>query len=104
MHSFRRRLSLECKVGSIFVAFRFPPLQFSSQILLMPKVPFPIKLLGVCLVAALDLAVHLWASGRDVTVRNAEIAKMPGALRPERRVVIGLDFLNREGEMLTDPP
>ena len=37
-------------------------------------------------------------------MRNAEIGKMPSELWSERRAVIGLNFLNREGEMLLDLP
>ena len=54
--------------------------------------------------APLDLAVHLRASGRDVAVRDAEIGKMPGELRSERRVVVRLDSLDSEGKMLTNFP
>jgi len=60
----------------------------------MPEVPSSIELFRVCFVAPLYLAVHLWASGRDVAVRNAEIRKMPSELWSERRVVICLDFLD----------
>jgi len=35
-------------------------------------------------------------------VGNAEIGKIPGELWSERRAVIGLNFLNDEGEMLSD--
>jgi hypothetical protein len=33
---------------------------------------------------------------------DAEIGKMPGELWTERRVVIGLDFLDGKGKMLTN--
>ena len=104
MNSFRRRPSLECQMRSILVVFGFPALQFSSQILLVPKTPSTIKLLGVGLVTALDLAVDLRTSGRDVAMGNAQIGEMPGELWSERRVVVGLDLLDREGKMLTDFP
>ena len=70
----------------------------------MPEVPSSIELLRVRLVASLYLAIDLWASGRDVAVRNAEIRKMPSELWSERRVVIRLDFLDGEGKMLTNFP
>ena len=35
---------------------------------------------------------------------DAEIGKVPSELLSERRSVIGLNFLNREGEMLLDLP
>ena len=89
---------------SILVVFCFPPLQFSSQIFLVPEVLSSIELLGVGLVAPLHLAVYLGASGRDVAVRNAEVRKMPGALWSERRIVIGLDLLDGQGKMLTNFP
>ena len=43
-NSFRGRLSLECEMRSILVVFCFPPLQFSSQIFLVPKVLPSVKL------------------------------------------------------------
>jgi hypothetical protein len=88
----------------ILVVLCFPPLQLSSKIFLMPEVPSSIELLRVRLVASLYLAIDLWASGRDVAVRNAEIRKMPSELWSERRVVIRLDFLDGEGKMLTNFP
>ena len=87
---------------SILVVFGFPPLEFSSQIPFMLEMPSLVELLRVGLVASLDLSVHLRASGRYVSVGNAEIGKMPGELWSERRAVIGLNFLNGEGEMLPD--
>ena len=68
----------------------------------MSEVPSLIELLGICLVAALYLAVHFGASGRYVAMSDAEIGKMPGELWTERRVVIGLDFLDGKGKMLTN--
>jgi hypothetical protein len=35
-------------------------------------------------------------------MRDAEISKMPRELWSERRVVVGLDFLDGEGKMLTN--
>jgi hypothetical protein len=68
----------------------------------MPKVISSIELFSVGLVAPLDFAVYLRAPGRDVPVRDAEISKMPSELWSERRVIVGLDSLNGEGEMLTN--
>src|SRR6266481_4794497 len=70
----------------------------------MPEVPSSIELFRVCFVAPLYLAVHLWASGRDVAVRNAEIGKMPSELWSERRVIVCLYFLDGERKMLTNFP
>jgi hypothetical protein len=67
----------------------------------MPEVPSSIELFRVCLVASLCLAVYLRTSGGDVPMRNAEIRKMPGELWSERRVIVCLDFLDRERKMLT---
>ena len=50
------------------------------------------------------LAVYLWASGRDVPMRNAEIGEMPGELRSERRVIVCLDFLDGKRKMLSNFP
>jgi hypothetical protein len=97
MNSLSRRLSLEGQMRAILVVFGFPRLQFSRQFFVMPKV-----LLRVCFVAPLHFAVHLRTSGRDAAVGNAEIGKMPGELRSERRVVIRQDSLDGEGKMLTN--
>jgi hypothetical protein len=51
-------LSLEREMGAIFVVFGFPPLLFSREVSFMSEVPSLIELLGICLVAALYLAVH----------------------------------------------
>jgi hypothetical protein len=68
----------------------------------MLEMPSLVELLGVRLVASLDLPVHLRAAWGYVLVRDAEIGKMPGELRSKRRAVVGLDFLNGKGEMLPD--
>lgn len=61
-----------------------------------------IEFFGIGLVTPLDLSVDLWASRWDVAMRDAEIGKMPGELRPKGRVVIRLDSLDSEWEMLSD--
>ena len=81
-NSFSWRLSLERQVRPIFVVFGLPSLQLSSEISFMLEMPSLIELLGVGLVASLDLPVHLWAARRNVLVGNAEIRKMSGELRP----------------------
>jgi hypothetical protein len=63
-----------------------------------------VELFRVRLVASLYVAIYLWASGRDVPMRNAEIRKMPSELWSERRVVVCLNFLNEGGKMLTNFP
>ena len=70
----------------------------------MFEMPSLVELLRVGLVASFDLPVHLRAARRYVFVGNAEIGKMPGELWSERRAVIGLNFLNGEGEMLSNLP
>ena len=100
--TFRRSHTLERQMGSILVVFGFPFLEFSSQIPFMFEMPPLIELLRVGLMTSLDLSVHLRAPWRYVPVRDAEVGKMPGELWSERRAVIGLNFLNGEGEMLTD--
>jgi hypothetical protein len=52
--------------------------------------------------AALDLPVHLRATWGYVPVSDAKVGKVPGELSSERRAVVGLNFLNREGKMLLD--
>ena len=68
----------------------------------MPEVSSSIELFRVGLVTPLHLAVYLRASGRDMPMRDAEVGKMPGELWSERRVIVGLDFLDGEGKMLTN--
>src|ERR1700733_8244875 len=99
---FRRSHALERQMGSILVVFGFPFLEFSSQIPVMFEMPSLVELLGVGLVASLDLPIHLRAARRYVFVGNAEIGKMPGELWPKRRAVIGLNLLNSEGKMIPD--
>jgi hypothetical protein len=70
----------------------------------MSEVFSSIELFSIGFVASFYLAVYLWASGRDVAMRNAEIGKMPGELWPERRVVVRLYFLDGERKMLTNFP
>jgi hypothetical protein len=70
----------------------------------VPEISSSIKLFQICFVAALDLAVDFWASGRDAAVRNAEVGKVPGKLWPKRRAVISLNFLNGKEEMVPDFP
>jgi len=84
---------------SILVVFGFPSLEFSSQIPFMFEMPSLIELLRVGFMASLDLPLQLRAARRYVFVGNAE---MPGELWSERRAVIGLNFLNGEGELLSD--
>ena len=86
----------------IFVVFGFPSLKLSSKIPFMFEMPSLVELLRIGFMAPLDLPVHLRAARRYVPVGDAEIGKMPSELWSERRAVIGLDFLNGEGEMLPD--
>jgi hypothetical protein len=79
---------------SVLVVFRFPFLQFLSQIPFIFEMPSLVELLRVGLVASLDLPVHLRAARRYMFVRDAEIGKIPGELGSERRAVISLNLLN----------
>ena len=88
----------------IFVVFGLPSFKLSSKIPFMFEMPPLVELLRIGFMAPLDLPVHLRAARRYVFVGNAQVGKVPGELRPERRAVIGLNFLNREGEMLPDLP
>jgi len=103
-NSFSWRLSVECEMRAIFVVFGFPSLQLSGKIPFMFEMPSLVELLRIRFMAPFDLPIHLGATWRYVFMRDAEIGKMPSELRSERRAVIGLDFLNREGEMLLDLP
>ena len=88
----------------IFVVFGLPSFKLSSKIPFMFEMPSLVELLRIGFMASLDLSVHLRAAWRYVPVRDVKVGKMPGELRSERRAVIGLNFLNREGEMLPDLP
>ena len=89
-------------MGSILVVFGLPSLELSSKIPFMFEMPPLIELLRIGLMTSLDFPVHLRASRRYVPVGNAEVGKMPGELWSKRRAVVGLNFLNCEGEMLPD--
>ena len=91
-------------MGPILVVFGLPSPELSSKISFMFEMPPLIELLRVGFMASLDLSVHLRAARRYVFVGNAEIGKVPSELWSERRAVIGLNFLNREGEMLLNLP
>jgi hypothetical protein len=54
--------------------------------------------------ASFDFSIHFRAAGRYVFVRDTQIRKMPGELRSKGGAVLGLDFLNGKGEMLSDFP
>ena len=88
----------------IFVVFGLPFLQLSSKIPFMFEMPSLVELLRIGFMAPFDLPVHLRATWRYVFMGDAEIGKVPSKLWSERRAVIGLNFLNREGEMLLDLP
>ena len=89
---------------AIFVVFGFPSFKLSSKIPFMFEMPSLVELLRIGFMAPLDFSVHLRATWRYVPVRDAEVRKVPSELWSERRAVVGLDFLNREGEMLPDLP
>ena len=91
-------------MGPIFVVFGFASLKLSSKIPFMFEMPSLVELLRIGFMASLDLSVHLRAAWRYVPVRDVEVGKMPSELWSERRTVIGLNFLNGEGEMLPNFP
>jgi hypothetical protein len=68
----------------------------------MFEMPSLVELLGISFMTSFDLPVHFRAAWWYVFVRDAQVRKMPGELRSERRAVIGLDSLNGKGEMLAD--
>jgi hypothetical protein len=70
----------------------------------MLEMPPLIELLRIGLMISLDLPVHPRASRRYVAMRDSEVGKMPGELWSERKAVIGLYFLDGEGEILPDIP
>jgi len=86
----------------IFVVFGLPSFELSSKIPFMFEMPSLVELLRIGFMAPLDLPVHFRATWRYVPVRDAEVGKVPSELWSERRAVIGLNFLNREGEILPD--
>ena len=88
----------------VFVVFGLPSLKLSSKIPFMFEMPSLVELLRIGFMAPFDLPVHLRATWRYVFMRDAEIGKVPSELWSERRAVIGLDSLDREGEMLLDLP
>src|SRR4029434_10200179 len=79
-----------------------PFLELSSKIPFMFEMPSLVELLGIGFMTSFDLPVHLRAAWWNVFVRDAQVRKMPGELRSKRRAVIGLDFLNGKGKMLSD--
>lgn len=101
VNSFSGSLAVQCEMRPILVVFAFPPLKFSDKIPFVAEVCAPIELFRIGLVAALNFAINLRASGWDVAMRNSEVREVPGELRPKRGVIVGLDLLNGEGEVLT---
>lgn len=101
VNSFSGSLAVQCEMRPILVVFAFPPLKFSDKISFMAEVSAPIELFRIGLVAALNFAINLGASGWDVAMRNSKVREVPGELRPKRGVVVSLDLLDSEGEMLT---
>ena len=70
----------------------------------MFEMPSLVELLRIGFMASFDLSVHLRAAWWYVLVSNAKIGKVPSELWSKGRAVIGLNFLNGEGEMLLDFP
>ena len=91
-------------MGPIFIVLGFSFLQLPGNIPFMFEMPSLVELLRIGFMASFDFPVHLRATLGYVFMRDAEIGKVPSELRSERRAVIGLDFPNREGEMLLDLP
>jgi hypothetical protein len=58
-----------------------------------------VELFGVDAVAALYLAVEAWSAGLDVDVLDALVEHMPVEHRREFGAVVGLDGLDREGQL-----
>src|SRR3974377_945638 len=85
---------------SALVVFGFPAFEFAGQIPSIVKPSSLVELLRIGLVAALHLAVDLRTSGRNGAGRAAEGGTGARELWSERRSVVGLDLLDRKGEML----
>jgi len=47
--------------------------------------------------ASLDLSIDLWATWRNMTMRDTEIGEMPRELRSKGRVIIHLNSVDSEG-------
>lgn len=83
MNSLSRSPSLKRQMRPVLVVVGFPALEFASQIsFIMKRLP-SVELFRVGFVASLHLAVDLRASGGNVTMRDAQVRKVPGELRTE---------------------
>jgi len=97
-----RCLAVQREMGPVFVVLGFPAFDLSTEIPFVLERTFSIELLRVGFVATFDLTVYLWASRWYVPMGDFEIAKMPGELWTKRRVIVGLNLLDRQGKMLAD--
>ena len=61
--------------------------------------PPSIEFFSIGLAASFHLSIDLWASRRDVEVRDAQIGKTPCEVRSEWRAVVCMDLLDGKGEM-----
>src|SRR4030095_1670577 len=75
-----------------------PPPQFDRELGHGAKGGPAVELVFIGPVAPLDLAVALGAPRGNVAMGDAEIAEVPGEVRPELVAVVGLDALNRHRE------
>ena len=84
------------------VVFVLPAAEFGGQLTRCAECRPAIKLLPIRAVASFDFAVYLRAAWRDVLMRDAEVAEMPGEVGAEFAAVVGLYPLNRPRKPLPD--
>ena len=85
---------------TLMVVLVFPTPQFGGELPGRAEDRWPVKLLSIRAVAALDFAVDLGATRRDAPMRDAEIPEMPGEIGPELVAVVRLDSLDGHREPL----
>jgi len=89
-------------VWTSVVVLMFPASQFGGELGNRAKRCAAIEPVLVGPVTALDLAVALRASRRDMAMRDAEIVEVPGEVGPELSPVIGLNALDGDRQPLAD--
>src|SRR5215472_11077644 len=90
------------EMGTLLVVLVLPTFEFPSQVRRVSDARAAVELVFIGAVAALDLAVALWTARRYVTVRNAEVAEMPGKVRPELGAMVGLNAFDRDRQSTAD--
>ena len=101
-HAFGWCLAGESEMRPPMVVFVLPAAEFGGQLTRCAECRPAIKLLPIRAVASFDFAVYLRAAWRDVLMRDAEVAEMPGEVGAEFAAVVGLYPLNRHRKPLPD--